>query len=165
MAKMTRYSLYYRLMDVSFGAGLIALASFSFRAITGEGIWGYVDLPFRPSDILIPTAVLLPSLLIFQRWMRDDFSEILWQKSAGTVLKLLVILPIPLMFVIAVTIGSRVMLGLDAATAYTSDSDLGLPPVLEGQLIGFIWSMLTLWLVSPVLFTFAFQWHRWRASR
>jgi SNF family Na+-dependent transporter len=157
MAKMTRYSLYYRLMDIAFVASLITLISFAFKATTGIGLFGYV--PFKASTVLVPLAVLLPSLLIFQRWMRDDFSEMLWQKSAGTVLKLLVVLPIPIIFIFVFVVAA------DGIAPPSSTDPLSDDPLLEGMLNGVVRSIVILWLITPMLFSLAFQWHRWRASR
>jgi hypothetical protein len=163
MNRINRYTLYYRLIDVCFVCQLLIITAFVYKKWDGQsGVNGVLDYPFEVVKIF---GLLIPTLLVFQRWMRDDFSEALWQRTAGTVLKAVVILPIPVMFIVAVAIGTRVSVGLDPATDYTTRRSMGLPAALEGQLYGYITSMVTLWIVGTLLFIFAFQWHRWRASR
>jgi hypothetical protein len=163
MKTINRYTLYYRLIDITFACQLLIIAAFVYTRLTGEsGVRGILDYPF---DVVKILGLLLPTLLVFQRWMRDDFSEAIWQRTAGTVLKAMVVLPIPVMFFVTVAIGTRVSLGLDPASDYTGRRSMGLPAELEGQLYGYITSMVSLWVIGTMLFIFAFQWHRWRASR
>jgi hypothetical protein len=163
MLQVNRHDLYYRLIDVGFICQLCLVMAVAYKGYTGVSATG--GLLYYPFAVIMPIGFLLPPVLVFQRWMRDDFSEMLWQRAAGTVLKAVVVLPIPVMFVTAVGIGARVSLGLDAASDYTAKRTMGLPTALEGQLMGHIMSMTALWLIASLLFTFAFQWHRWRAGR
>lgn len=136
---------------------LIVIAAALFKQVTGRSaVDGVLGWPFL---VIFIVAVILPTLLIFQRWMRDDFSELLWQRTAGTVLKALVILPFPILITVtvAITLGDPITLAVDG--------DRGLTPQVEGMMVGFVRSVAALWLVAPILFVFAFQWHRWRAFR
>jgi hypothetical protein len=158
MAKMTRYSLYYRLMDVSFFAAMVLLLMDIVEALLdltpSESVTLWVGFP------LGGLSFLLPSFCVFARFMRDDFAELLWQKAAGTVLKALIILPLPLAFVFGALIvtGQIDMPESDFSNPNISSSD-------GGAALGVIFSFIYLWIFTPVIFSLAFQWHRWRASR
>jgi hypothetical protein len=158
MAKMTRYSLYYRLMDVSFAAGVILLAleiaEYGFSMPLPEPLYTWLGL----SVFFI--AFFVPAFCVFARFMRDDFAELLWQKAAGTVLKALIILPLPLAFII----GGLVVTGqIDVPESEFSDT--GISSSDGGAALGVIYSFVYIWVFAPIIFTLAFQWHRWRASR
>ncbi len=159
MTRLTRHELYYRLIDVAFVCQIGLIAARIYKWTTGQsGVEGILYYPF---GVVAFVGFVLPPLLIFQRWMRDDFSEMLWQRTAGTVLKALVIVPIPLMFIVVVSVA----LGFDPGESYPVPEMADLPPVLAATMLGFIRSMATLWATASFLFVFAFQWHRWRASR
>lgn len=157
MARIDRYQLYFRLMDAAMLCQSLVIAAALFKQVTGRSaVDGVLGWPFF---VVFLIALLLPTLLIFQRWMRDDFSELLWQRTAGTVLKALVILPMPILIavMVAIALGDPIPLAVDG--------DSGLTPQVEGMMVGFVRSVATLWLVTPVLFVFGFKWHSWRASR
>jgi hypothetical protein len=163
MPRPSRYELYYRLIDISFICHLCMMAAFIYKQITGTSA---VDgLLYYPFTTVFLVGAFLPPLIVFQRWMRDDFSEMLWQRTAGTVLKALVVLPIPLMLVIPFAMVIQATLGTAPASAATTANSLGLPAMLEGQMVGYMRSMLLLWVTASLLFITAFQWHRWRAGR
>ncbi len=153
MTRFNRHDLYY----LAFACQLIAIGGAAFKALTGRTAFNGVL--YYPFAVVAAFMFLVPPLLIFQRWMRDDFSEMLWQRTAGTVLKALIVLPLPIMIAVAV------MLGTGEWRPPVTNNLIADSPLLEGVLVGFIRSILSLWLLTPVLFTFAFQWHRWRASR
>ena len=104
MPRLTRYALYYRLMDICF---IIQIVSIVLEVVerTANG-----DAPFGPLSTVVMafqlSAVLIPIVLIFFRSMRDDFAEELWQKTAGTVLKALTFLPIIAAVVFGLLIGT-----------------------------------------------------------
>lgn len=156
MTRPNRFALYYRLIDASFACHLILLAAAFFKAITGtSAVDGVLRYPFAAVFLF---AIIVPPVLIFQRWMRDDFSEMLWQKTAGTVLKALVLLPFPVMIAVIMAFVSG------NATANPTNSS-NLSAEAGAALSGFSFTMIVVWFVGPLLFTLAFQWHRWRASR
>jgi hypothetical protein len=159
MARINRHTLYYRLMDFSLIGVLLMLADEVVMAAIGRELVPTVLLPVYA--IIVISSFLIPALLIFQRWMRDDFSEMLWQRTAGTVLKLLILLPVPIILGWSVWI---LQVDHDFAkelTAPRADRD----PALWAAIRGIIYSFTSLWLATPILFTLTFQWHRWRASR
>jgi hypothetical protein len=99
--------------------------------------------------------LLIPTILIFMRWMRDDFSEALWQKTAGSMLKLLVVLLMPAATILAYLAGEN-----EAAQLATSATR-------EAHAMDFqraYDALILQWLLIPFAFTLCFQWHRWRAS-
>ena len=155
--KMDRYSAYFRLLDVAIACQLLMIATASFKAITGTSIVsGVLRYPFAA---IVMIAIFVPLLLIFQRWMRDDFSEMLWQRTAGTVMKALALMPIPAILLVAY---AAVSMGVDPRM----DKDaFGGDLAVQGFINGSVRSLLLLWVMLPLSFTFAFQWHRWRASR
>ncbi len=155
-----RYTLYYRLIDASFVCQLLMVAAALFKAIAGvSAVRGILYYPFAVVAVI---ALLLPPILIFQRWMRDDFSEQLWQRTAGTVLKALILLPLPLMVAISSVVLAQAEI---AGQNFGRANALNLETLIQGQVTGFIYAMLALWFITPLVFVFAFQWHRWRASR
>ena len=157
MARLNRHALYYRLIDASFLSYGALIAGALSKAITG--VSAFHGLLYYPFMTIFTFALVVTPLLIFQRWMRDDFSEVLWQRSAGTVLKGLIILPLPIMIAVAVAF----VTGHSSFTLKNSIS--GLERESAAALLGFGQTMVYLWMLTPVLFVFAFQWHRWRASR
>lgn len=158
MAQMNRFSLYYRLMDICLIIQIAALSLEIGEIVTGAelavGAFGNVVITF------FLCALLLPIFLIFARFMRDDFSEQIWQKTAGTVLKALTVLP-P---IVAISVGLLIGTGnIDVpATMFTGE---GLSQAQGGAIFGVVMSLIYIWVYTPMIFTFAFQWHRWRASR
>ncbi len=158
MAGMTRYSLYYRLIDFCFGVQLFTIAVEIAEVVLDREIdyWlGHV-LPIT----LYTVAIILPVFLVFARFMRDDFAETLWQKTAGTVLKALMVLPLPL----AIAAGVMIAGGhIDVPNEIFSDDNVN--ETDSGAIFGVVLSLIYIWIYTPVLFTLAFQWHRWRASR
>jgi hypothetical protein len=157
---MNRHNLYYRLMDIALGAVSLMIAAAVFKQIMGySAVGGVLRYPFAVVFVL---GTVLPALLIFQRWMRDDFSEMLWQRAAGTVLKALIILPLPAMVIVATAFA----LGNPGpAIEVTDSSSAGFSTTHNATLTGAMRTLVTLWLFTPAIFTLSFQWHRWRASR
>lgn len=159
MNRVTRHTLYYRLMDFSLVGNLLSFSVAIAIAATGRDV---VPALIQPIFTFVGVAsLIIPALLIFQRWMRDDFSEMLWQRTAGTVLKLLIILPIPL------AIGWGMWIAEGNSDLAQPRMNIGNPsdPVVSAVVQGMVQSLVYLWVATPILFTFAFQWHRWRASR
>ncbi|UVO53966.1 hypothetical protein [Sphingomonas sp. SUN039] len=156
MARINRHDLYYRLIDISFVVQLFCLAQFFVRIVSGR-----VFLSGAAKSVAVTAfvlSILIPAILIFCRFMRDDFSEQLWQKTAGSVLKCLVILPVPIAFFVSLALATGTI-HIPPGSLLT-DSER-----TTGAINGIIRSMVVLWLLTPALFTFTFQWHRWRASR
>jgi hypothetical protein len=158
MARITRYSLYYRLMDISFVSAAISLCSeiieYGFNLTLSDEVSDWLFWP------IIITGLFIPAFCVFARFMRDDFAEMLWQKAAGTVLKALIILPVPLAFIVGMMVATG---QIDVPESNFTD-----PAISEsdgGAALGIILSFTYMWVIAPVVFTFAFQWHRWRASR
>jgi hypothetical protein len=151
MPHLDRFRAYFVLMNASFFIQLLHVTRKFVEYSTGT------DIPLGPiKGVVVALAmfgVFTPAILIFTRFMRDEFAEVLWQRAAGTVLRALILLPIPAIFFIALSgqLGNYVL-----RSNVTSLTD--------ASMIGAVRTVATLWLLTPVLFTFAFQWHRWRAS-
>jgi hypothetical protein len=156
MTRINRYMLYYRLINARFVIQLLWLVDSVVKILTGQNyVTGWI------CSIAVPACVLwifIPAVLAFCRFMRDDFSEQLWQQAAGSVLKCLIILPVPLAFFISLGV-SMGGFSIPGGSAITGNAQT------NGVINGIIRSAVLIWLFTPVLFTFAFQWHRWRASR
>lgn len=150
MIRIDRHRLFYRLIDVAFAIQLLVIGT----ELVGAA--GLLEVEFGRyiwfGAVIAAFGLIIPALLIFLRSMRDEFTEMLWQKTAGTVLKALIILPIPVMIAVGLATldppGSG-MMRVDADRV-----------AFEGMLNAAVY----LWMVTPVVFTFAFQWHRWRSS-
>lgn len=158
MAGMTRYSLYYRLMDICLGLQLLTLGIEVGEYALGRNLHDWTGPGISIALFLI--AIVLPVFLVFARFMRDDFAEMLWQKTAGTVLKALMILPVP----VAIAAGLMIAGGqIDIPSEVLSHDEVN--EIDSGAIFGVVISLMYIWIYTPVLFTLAFQWHRWRASR
>lgn len=159
MPRINRHALYYQLIDVSFVGQVAIIAVSVVERLIGRQL--FPDAIQAPYLVVSFLCLLIPALLVFQRWMRDDFSEMLWQRTAGTVLKLLVALPIPIAVVAGLALIYR---GADAfGNALTLDN--GRDPLVNAAVLGVVRALVYLWAATPILFTFAFQWHRWQAGR
>lgn len=159
MNRINRHTAYYRLMDICLVGLLLSFVVWIVSEATGRDI---VPEQIQPVYAAFGVATLIiPAFLIFQRWMRDDFSEMLWQRTAGTVLKLLIILPLP----VAIGWGMWIAMGNTGLAETTMGVGQKVDPLVSAVLQGVVLSMVYLWVATPILFTFAFQWHRWRASR
>jgi hypothetical protein len=156
MTRLNRHDLFYRLMDASFVVQLLWLGNSVWRITTERQSWS--DPVKSIAITFFVLSILIPAILIFCRFMRDDFTEQLWQKTAGSVLKCLVILPVPIAFFVSLALVMGAIHIPVGASLTGSDRTVG-------TINGIVRSMVLLWILTPVLFTFAFQWHRWRASR
>lgn len=151
---MTRFRLYFVLLDIALAIQLFAilrkvLQAFDIKPFGDLGHHGWL------SALQAIFALLIPTILIFMRWMRDDFSEALWQKTAGSVLKLLVILLMPAAFALAWHTGENdAAISAISAIGEADAADFQKPYV----------ALIVQWVLVPFAFTFCFQWHRWRAS-
>lgn len=131
--RVDRYRLYFILMDVSAAIALIALVQIALdpqallRGIR-PGFW----------HELVGWGSLLPLFLIFAGFMRDEYAERCWQKAAATTVRAMVLLPVVILLVAALT-APRPMSGVGGATIL-------------------LWG----WAMLLAVFVLAFQWHRWR---
>lgn len=143
MARFNRHRAYFVLLDIAFGLQLFMLST---------ELLDLVDIDVRSFGalfyLLVALAVIgliLPVFLIFARRWRDEFAEQLWQRAAGTTVKALVLLPLPATFLVTYQLRQPDLAGVSAWEA--------------GVRV-----LVYLWLLAPLAFTFALQWHRWRAS-
>ncbi len=153
-----RFRLYFRLMDICFAIQIISIMLEIVQFATGDdftsGITGQAMAVFQLGSLA------LPIFLIFARFMRDDFAEQLWQLTAGTVLKAICFLP-PIVAIIA---GGLIAAGKIVFPEAVFD-DQHVSEFQNGAIMGVIISLIGMWVYTPVVFTLAFQWHRWRATR
>jgi hypothetical protein len=159
MRRINRHDLYHQLINYSFAGQLLSIAVAVSTAVGGRHV--VPDVLQIPYSIIGVSSFVIPIFLIFQRWMRDDFSEALWQRTAGTVLRLLVILPIPIAVAAAVLLSGENTQVIERAARMQN----GLDPRVNAHMQGIIRAGVYLWFATPMLFTFVFQWHRWRAGR
>lgn len=156
--KPDRHTLYFRLLDIAFAVQIVAIADIVATKVLKTANLETVLSPTAYNAAMLAiflAGVLLPCLLVFQRWMRDDFSEALWQKTAGTVLKCMIILPLPIMaLTVELILAGPSFQELQWQYGKGADTDRAISTIID--------TMRTIWLLAPVTFVAAFQWHRWR---
>jgi Na+-driven multidrug efflux pump len=155
MAAKVRYRVFYRLIDICFGLQIFFLADEIREAFGGKPLnLGIINIPIATLAVL---CVLIPAFLIFAKFMRDEFAETLWKKTSETVVRALILLPIPVVFLLGVADGIRGSSLIQVVSKAKTLSDAGLH--------GVIMAVVLIWFITPIIFTFAFQWHRWRAGK
>jgi hypothetical protein len=155
MAAKIRYRVFYRLIDICFGLQIFFLADEIREAFGGKPLQlGLMDLPIGMLAVL---CVLIPAFLVFAKFMRDEFAETLWKKTSETVVRALILLPVPLLFLLGAADGIKGSFMIQIISKAQSLQDAGLN--------GIIMAVVLIWFITPIIFTFAFQWHRWRSGK
>ncbi len=147
-----RYRLYFRLMDVTLVLSIIGFSEFLL-----DNVFGIILIPkdspaYRPVSIIMVSAnFFLPMFLIAARFMRDEFAEILWQRTATTLMYLLVLAP-------GIILVWSFVMRMAGGNDYIS-------------LFGYLYRQNALdaivagWIAVMLLFVAIFQLYRWRATR
>ena len=169
MTGKSRANLYYRLMDICLVLTLLMIINDAvemFLAISTQswdGSDGHLSTALTLLGLL---SFILTVVIIFARSMRDEFAEMLWQKSAGTMLRAMVILPFPAMILVAVFQSALPEFPPIMGRATAEElAKAGYTPEGFSQFVGVISTISVFWWLNTTLFVFIFQWHRWRASK
>jgi hypothetical protein len=149
--KKLRYRLYFWLMDICLILSVLGLTEFILDYGLGI-ILIATDSPIYPiiSLFFISANFIVPLFLVVARFMRDEFAELLWKKTATTLLYGFVVVP---GFVLTTTyvaslFGSRIHVAiLQALQEYTA---------IQAIVVG--------WMAVMLAFVGLFQFYRWRAS-
>ncbi len=162
MQKFDRYRLYYILMNVSLAAIISGIGS---ELLYNIGIEHHLDGPIGALAFFLVGlfSVLLPIFLIVARFMRDQYAEEIWKKTAKHFMYVIALIPL------FIQIQGWILFGwikrLDNSTyQYFYHHPIFLP-------IQWILStdsfelFMRVWVYSICFFVILFQWHRWRDSR
>ncbi|MFC4291388.1 hypothetical protein ACFOWX_03055 [Sphingorhabdus arenilitoris] len=151
MKDQFRYRLFYRLIDFCFVLNILWILEMIGEAISGSELdYGLFD-PIALA--LAVSSLIIPGFLVFARFMHDEYITLLWQKTSQTVVRALIILPLPMLVVYGAAMGitGGELVELESGTTAKEASHRGL-------VTGIVW----IWAITPMFVTFAFQWHRWR---
>ena len=153
MKDKLRYRLFYRLIDFCFIVNLLffldMIADVFRKKDADYGFFEPVVFAF------VAVSILLPCFLIFARFMHDEYIHLLWQKASQTVVRGLIILPLPILLIYGAA------MGFSGGEIIELDSGIS---AKEAGRIGLVTGIVSVWVITPMFFTFAFQWHRWRGA-
>ncbi len=145
-----RARLYFALMNLAtFVTLLLFPLEIAFFGVDAEQAMGPL---YTIYVAVVLAAILLPMVLMFAGFLRDDFAESCWRQSAVTTVKWLTLLPILGSF------GLGVRDGYMEAHQGTTQPHL-LHDASAADALSLLWALILL------LFVLSFQWHRWKASR
>jgi hypothetical protein len=157
----TRFRRYNPLIDLAFWLFILGFASISaLRYVSGLPS-GFVQPAKFAINILGYVTWLLTVFLICARFMRDEYAEGLWQKSAAMFTYVLVLLPAILV------VASWLYQSYDAAltappTAAERAAIAAYPRPIIWQWSGAMYLLLYLAAYMPFLFVALYKWNRWR---
>lgn len=169
MSRTTSPNLYYRLVDLCTILTLVILAinAYDYYISISDQSWENT-LDSRYSALISSigfSSFILTMVVILASSLRDEFAEALWQKTAGTFLRAMVIFPPIAMILIAaswwIIPTDPLMLDLDFSSAELAKEGLTVEDV--NRFIGVISTIGAFWWMSTTFFVFIYQWHRWRA--
>lgn len=154
-----RYRAYYWLMDACLLVIVLGILEMAVYITSGLST---SDLP-SPFDVIVraPLIVfcyLVPLFLILARFMRDDYAEDLWRRTAAVFAYLVAILPI--MIAIPAWLG---YLLIPAGTALAADFNATIALLLTEVPVAIAIQVFLAALL--VCFVVIFQFLRWRDSR
>ncbi len=155
MIEKPRYKLYYRLMDLALFTGILGFVDFLGAHLFNLS---FTQI-FRPDTIFgMVIAIIigllnfvLPIFLVLARFMRDEYAEILWQRTASL-----------MMYVVTIAPGIIMVWG-SLHKAMTGQSSPFLKEYVFDQPAREL--ITTWWMVSALAFVAIFQLLRWRDSR
>lgn len=149
-----RARVYFRLMDIVLVLSLLGFAEFLLDKIGG------IILIEKSNPIYPPVAFffgfmnfIVPLFLILARFMRDEYAELLWRRTAVVVAYMLALAP----WVIVASMWAYYF----ATGARMRESPFA-PLVIPQEPVQVIWLC---WLVFMLLFVAIFQFLRWRDGR
>ncbi|RNJ62953.1 MAG: hypothetical protein EDM03_00440 [Porphyrobacter sp. IPPAS B-1204] len=108
---------------------------------------------------------ILSMTIILATSLRDEFAEALWQKTAGTMLRAMAILPPFAMIVMMILwpLAPELPSPFDSYLAEDALAEEGLKLEDVTRFLGTIETVGKYWSLTMSVFVFVFQWHRWRA--
>lgn len=169
MPRTSSPNLYYRLVDLCAILTSVTLAvnAYDYYIAISDQSWERT-LGSRFSALISSmglSSFVLTMVVILASSLRDEFAEALWQKTSGTFLRAMVILPPVAMILIGFSWSNTPevpsMLDLDLSSAELAKEGLTVEDV--NRFIGVIFTIGAYWWMSTTFFVFIYQWHRWRA--
>lgn len=169
MSRTTNPNLYYRLVDLCaiLTSVVLAIHACDYYIAISDQSWERT-IGSRFSQLISSmgfSSFILTMVVILASRLRDEFAEAIWQKTAGTFLRAMVILPPVAMILITFSwsIAPEVpsLLDLDLSSAELAKEGLTVEDV--NRFIGVIFTIGAYWWMSTTFFVFIYQWHRWRA--
>jgi hypothetical protein len=154
MNREKRARLYFRLMDITFVLAVVGFSVFVIEDIIG------ITLLERSHPVHFPLSIffsfmnfLMPAFLLVARFMRDEYAELLWQRSIAMMAYVVAIIPAFLMIgaIILEMSGAKKPVGFYAFLYYEKASIMAVIGVS--------------WMAYMLLFVAIFQFVRWRDSR
>lgn len=161
---MKRYQLYNRLMEVCFWVSAFVLAWIVLARVS-PFLLGYMQ-PFRNAVRMVMNVdVLLAMFLVTARFIRDEYAEQIWQRTARRFVNFIVVGPLGLIIVIVlfskqIRANAQSLMPDDLLKILLKDPD--------PTMIYFAGIATTLVLVAqfvPLLFILFYKWSLWRDSR
>lgn len=162
--KFNRYRLYYFLMNVALAGvvfGLIDSFIVSNLNISTAPSHPTLDFAYKSLGIII---ILLPVFLILAKFMRDDYANQIWSKTATsflyffTAFPLLFILPNAIVWIASAIFSSDV-------SANVADLVYNRSPFAAFYDKDAYTVVANSWLICVSFFVILFQWHRWRDAQ
>jgi hypothetical protein len=152
--RATRARIYFRLMDIMLVLSLMGFTEFLLDKVGGiilipatSPIYPLVSTFFYTMNFFVPT------FLILARFMRDEYAELLWRRTATALVYVSAIAPFGLLaigWVSFLITGQRVSQG---AVRFLAES------------MEFFDAVVVIWMVFMLLFVAIFQLLRWRDAR
>lgn len=154
---MTRYKLYYRLVDVTFVLLSLDMFTILFPRFTGIKLFHYSGIWVDFSAAIFLALTILAIFLVFARFMRDEYAEQVWRLAAIQFTYLAFGLLI-IFDVFAIAFPQNAAAFTDWVFSFTPDLRTHPRTGVYGLTVA-----MTAFL--PYLFLLLFQWTRWRDSR
>ena len=159
-------SLYFRLIDIAFIVHTINLLSVIATKMGAMNLGkdGYIYYSYV-SWVAGMLSLFLIIFLVLARFMRDEYTEQIWQRSAGSFVRALTVLPL-LFYILSYVFLPQITEYLGGNAIPQSGA-----PQNTGQTAQYSFFLMAAWVslffatYVPYLFICLFQWHRWKASR
>lgn len=167
------YRYYDPLMDACFYAALVMLLySKGLRLfLTREEI---LALPMTPlMNVIVSVSILVMYFIIAAGFMRDEFAQKIWTKTAATFAYFVLFIPV-IVFAAVASFGLEIYLWFEAGGELFDDrldTPLSIPvqkdPADVVQFVmfyGLVEAVLQVMVWSPALFIAIYKFYRWRES-
>jgi hypothetical protein len=149
-----RHRLYFWLMDICLFFAVIGLIDWLLGRIWDMTLMPDGSIPYTITGILVTLFnAVVPPFLLVARFMRDEYSELLWQRAVKVLTYTITVIPFFLWLTVWGFYWGGYRTGVPAALNIL-ETELRLGPAL-----------LISWFVFQLLFVLIFQIVRWKDSR
>jgi hypothetical protein len=154
MTREKRAKLYFRLMDITFVLALIGLSEVLLDEVFRMELIKPSDAMYWPIAVFFRTMnFLLPTFLLLARFMRDEYAELLWQRTTAILTYVVTAIPAIL------AAGAMVLISIGV------DKPVGIYAYLYATKQSLFNAIIISWMAYMLLFVAIFQFVRWRDSR